>query len=339
MKKLLLASTALVATAGVAQADVALSGSAEMGIYGGEDIDTQFFTDVDVTFTMSGEADNGLTFGASIDLDESDGADSTCDDAVGLGDNAAGTTCAVNGDSDAFDPNVQGGESIFVSFGGATLTMGDTDGALDARVPEMALAGGSLADDETAHNGFDNGAILDGAGGDGQIARFDYAFGAAVFSLSAEQDANGAGDEPVIGVGVSYAADVSGIDMNVGLGYQKQEDNRAVTSFAVTGGFANGLTLGATVSNWDIDGVSDDATHTGLGIGYEMNALAIGFNYGQYELDGDQTSGWGLATVYDLGGGISLRAGYGWSSEDEIGGFGGATEDFDTFSLGAKMSF
>ena len=61
----ILASTALVATAGAASAqDIALSGMAEMGIFGGQDIDTQFFTDVDVTFTMSGEADNGLTFGA-----------------------------------------------------------------------------------------------------------------------------------------------------------------------------------------------------------------------------------------------------------------------------------
>ena len=72
MKKILFASTALVATAGVAAAEVTISGYAEMGIFNPstEDAETQFFTDLDVTFTMSGEADNGLVFGATIDLDE-----------------------------------------------------------------------------------------------------------------------------------------------------------------------------------------------------------------------------------------------------------------------------
>ena len=71
MKKILFATTALVATAGVASAEIALSGMAEMGIYNPntETADTQFFTDIDVTFTMTGESDNGLTFGASIDID------------------------------------------------------------------------------------------------------------------------------------------------------------------------------------------------------------------------------------------------------------------------------
>ncbi|MEO1580050.1 MAG: porin, partial [Pseudomonadota bacterium] len=72
MKKVLLASTALVVSAGIAAADVSLSGSAELGIFD-DDTETQFHTDIDVTFTMSGETDGGLTFGASIDLDESDG--------------------------------------------------------------------------------------------------------------------------------------------------------------------------------------------------------------------------------------------------------------------------
>ncbi|WP_298259682.1 porin, partial [uncultured Litoreibacter sp.] len=81
MKKVLFASTALVAFGGAAVADVALSGRAEMGIFSqnaafqgvapaGAADGVQFFTDIDVTFTMSGETDNGLTFGASVDLDE-----------------------------------------------------------------------------------------------------------------------------------------------------------------------------------------------------------------------------------------------------------------------------
>jgi outer membrane protein OmpU len=71
MKKVLFATTALVATAGVASADIALSGVAQMGIQGGSgNATTQFVQDIDITFTMSGTADNGTTFGAAIDLDE-----------------------------------------------------------------------------------------------------------------------------------------------------------------------------------------------------------------------------------------------------------------------------
>ncbi|RMH39212.1 MAG: porin, partial [Alphaproteobacteria bacterium] len=68
MKKVLFATTALVATAGVAAADVSISGYAEMGVIGGTGMDAQFHTDIDATFSMSGTTDNGLTFGASVDL-------------------------------------------------------------------------------------------------------------------------------------------------------------------------------------------------------------------------------------------------------------------------------
>ncbi|MFV2035452.1 MAG: porin, partial [Halocynthiibacter sp.] len=102
MKKFLFVTTALVATAGVAAAEVRLSGSAELGVYGGTGIETQFWSDLDVRFTLSGETDNGLTFGATIDLDE-----------VGGGIPATTTQS----------------QAVFLSGDFGTLTMGDTDGA------------------------------------------------------------------------------------------------------------------------------------------------------------------------------------------------------------------
>ena len=134
MKKVLLASTALVGFAGAAAAEVTITGSAEMGIYGGSEIETQFFQDLDVTFSMSGETDGGLSFGASVDLDESDGS-------------------ATTGVSGAFEPNDDGGATIFVSGGFGTVTMGDTDGAMDWALTDAGNMGnpGTLADDETTH--------------------------------------------------------------------------------------------------------------------------------------------------------------------------------------------
>ena len=61
---------------------------------------TQFVQDINITFTMSGTSDNGLTFGAAIDLSE-DAGDVDTDDA---------------------------GVAIFVSGDFGTLTLGDTDG-------------------------------------------------------------------------------------------------------------------------------------------------------------------------------------------------------------------
>ena len=351
MKSILFATTALVATAGVASAEIALTGNAEMGIYApavsdGEDGlemgETQFFTDMDIRFTLSGEADNGLTFGATIDLDE-----------------AADRTNPGRFES----PNVQGGEAIFISYGGATFTMGDTDGALDARVPELALAGGSLNDDETTHLGFnhadgfsdsdgdgDYSVINDGVGlsldgfGDGQIARLDYAYDAFTFSASLEQVADGADAETLAGddigdtiwaLGVSYSGQVSTVDLTVGLGYQSLDEVADVTSIAATGGFGNGFSAGLTYTDMSIDD-ADDIQHWGIGFGYEMNAIAVGVNYGEYTQDDDKLSGFGLAATYDLGGGLSARFGYGYSDVDPDGG---SSDDFDNYSLGLSMSF
>ena len=68
MKKVLFASTALVMTAGVAAADVTISGSAQMGVksVGGT---TSVVNDIDIDVTGSASTDGGVTLSASIDLD------------------------------------------------------------------------------------------------------------------------------------------------------------------------------------------------------------------------------------------------------------------------------
>src|SRR6056297_2410726 len=117
MRNVLFATSALISIAGTAMAEVTLIGSAEMGVThidngdgNGTDVDgvlpgednTEFHNDIDVTFTLSGATDNGLTFGASIDLDEADGT-------------------AV----------IESSNSVFISGAFGTLSMGDVDGAYD----------------------------------------------------------------------------------------------------------------------------------------------------------------------------------------------------------------
>jgi outer membrane protein OmpU len=72
MKKILLA-TAMMFSAGMAMAEVTLSGDANMGVvHDGQD--AEFSSEINLRATMSGETDSGLGFGAQFDMDEAEGA-------------------------------------------------------------------------------------------------------------------------------------------------------------------------------------------------------------------------------------------------------------------------
>ncbi len=111
MKKLLLTTTALALSAGVAAADVTLSGDARMGlIYNGDDV--QLTSRARVTFTLTGETDGGLAFGASFRADNA-GA-------------AAGNTRMTAG-------------NVFISGDFGRLSMGDVAGAARAAVGDLHM--------------------------------------------------------------------------------------------------------------------------------------------------------------------------------------------------------
>lgn len=321
MKKVLFASTALVATAGVAAAEVAVSGKAEMGIFGGTGIETQFFQDLDVTFGMSGTTDNGLSFGASIDLDES-----------WQGTNGAAPNGALANNAD------DGGASIFVSGDFGTLTMGDTDGALDWAMTEAGNVGnpGSINDDETSHAGY-LGAYLDGSY-DGQIVRYDNTYGDFGFAVSIEADDTAPVRNVGYAVGVKYNLDLGGTTLNLGVGHQQATlaaGETSQTGISVGTKMAAGISAGVTYTMMnDIGGAAGvDGKHIGVGVGYSAGAVSLHANYGQYDPDNaGKTSGYGLAAGYDLGGGLKLLAGYG-KNEPAAGA------STDMYSFGASMSF
>ena len=312
MKKILFATTALVASAGFASAEIKLSGMGEIGIVGGDAYgnETQLWTDVDVTFSMTGEADNGLAFGAKVDLDE-------------------------NG---AFAGTTQGGETLFIAYGNFRLEMGDTDGALDAALTEIGI-GSSIDDAHTAHTGFNGNSALDGTY-DGQIARFQYTASSFTGHLSVEIDDSGVGD-PVWGLGVAYNADLGGTALGIGLGYQTTDVNGStagggidVWGVSLSAKMANGIQAIVNYMEGDY-GTANNMTYWGVGLGYSMNALTIGVNYGEYGdiagVAGADTSGFGLAVDYDLGGGLQAQLGYGQSDLGVV--------EVDQWSLGLAMSF
>jgi outer membrane protein OmpU len=295
-----------------------------MGVVGGSDSDSRFHTDVDVTFTMSGEADNGLTFGAAVDLDES-----------WQGTNAGAANGAMADDDE------DGGAVMFVEYGGVRLTMGDTDGALDWAMDEVDF-GGAIRDDHTGHAGFSgNGGIglgalaagtpggIDGGIGldglyDGQVALVTYSAGdlqlGASLEVSDEREFTLAGADwdagAVMGLGAKYS--MGGLAFGVGFQTVTVEsetagvDDLSARAFGASVHYtANELTVGINVgrNSYDLSGVDADLTHMGIGASYTMNSLTLAANYGQYNLDIDlagapeiTNSGWGVSAVYDLGG-------------------------------------
>lgn len=170
MKKILLATSAVALMAGAASAEIALSGSARMGLVYADTpagSDTEFSSRVRIVFTASGETDTGLSFGASMRADQNGG-------------NTDGTE---NGDS-----------TVFISGGFGKLTMGDVGGAADALVGQVSGVGYG-PNDALQEIGF--------VGTDKTAAYYEYSTGALTFGLGAGQ-INGGGE---LSVGVKYATD------------------------------------------------------------------------------------------------------------------------------------
>ena len=273
MKKILLATTMLAGTAGFAAAEVTITGSAEMGIVGGTYYSggtTQFWQDVNVTFSMSGETDGGLSFGTSIDLDEATNGFGTDDD----------------------------GTSVYISGAFGKLTLGDTDGGFDWALTETGM-GTSITDDHTTHSGYNGNSGIDGWY-DGQILRYEYSAGDFAAAASVEMDDDANPDDPIVGLGMKYT--MSGV--NLGVGYQSGDGEEiiGVSAAGEAGGMKWVVNYSDRKNDWTHMGL-------GLGYTSGALMVAANYGVYDYD-GGGQDSGFGLVANYDLGGGAVVQAGY-----------------------------
>jgi outer membrane protein OmpU len=149
MKKILLATTLLAASVGYASAEVAVSGSARMGIVN-DGTDTQFTSRVRIGFAGSGTTDGGLTFGASVRADQS------------------GQGGTANGDSTV---NISG------AFG--TLTMGDVAGGAADNLVGQVSGVGFTGNGDNNEIGF--------LGGTATAARYNYTAGSLSLAIGVGQ--------------------------------------------------------------------------------------------------------------------------------------------------------
>jgi len=285
MKKVLFATTALVMTAGVAAAEVTLSGDARMGITSNNSLNEFAFTSrARVTFTMSGTTDGGLEFGASFRADNA----------------AANTDTDLDGDHDTGGAvNGQAGE-VYISGAFGRLAMGDVDGAAQAAVGQVDGVG------LTGLGDYNEISYLLGSVDPSML--YSYTAGQISFYLSAEQPLGG---NEAWGAGVKWATDA----YSLSLGYE--DDNGA--THAVIGGSAtfSGVTLKA------IYGDSSDALADGDQYAVSVSGTFSGVGVTAfYNEDGAGDDAYGLGASYDLGGGASLVGGVVAGDQVDVDGDG-----------------
>ena len=343
MKKILLATTMLAGTAGFASAEIAVTGWAELGVWNNNSVNgsavegkdgVAFWQEFEVRFIGTGSSDNGLEFGAQIDLDE--------------------TNVAVNDDS---------GTHVWISGAFGKLTLGDTDGTVDWATTDMDGGVASIADDHTTHTAFFGVNNFD-QNGDGQVARYENSFGDVAFAISIEQGSNGVvtgnynedGElvstnrklDEIYGVGVRYNADLGGTTVALGLGYQDggNDFGKALGVSAATqlsGGFA--VALGyvdykKTDTATYVGKFGGYDNHIGLMLGYEAGPVAVSANYGKVKLvnGAGNAKSWGAAANYDLGGGAVVEFGYANDVRDVWAAAEGGKK-VDQWSLGLGLTF
>lgn len=114
MKKVLLSTTAMVMTAGVASAEISMSGTAHTAMVATTTANAVVVTGADLNFALSGASDNGMTFSTTIDM----GAGSTVDydDDFAL---------------DAQNMGTDANPAITIGYAGYTIVM-DNEGVDDA---------------------------------------------------------------------------------------------------------------------------------------------------------------------------------------------------------------
>ena len=277
MKKILLATTLIAATTGYAAAEVAVSGSARMGVTYDDSLlsnQMQFSSRVRVVFTMSGETDGGLTFGASVRADQ-------------IGGNGGTSTGETNGDS-----------TVYISGAFGKLTMGDTGNAPDSLVGQVSGIGyGPGALDGAADLAFLGGNTATGV-------MYEYSAGAITFGIGTGQVGNATN---YMSAAVKYSTDA----FSVALGY---EDSSVGNVVSLLGSATfSGATVKAKVSDsaagtgmaLSVDYAISGATVTAFYA--DDNALDANFGIGAaYDLGGGASVVGGVgsvggATVADLG--------------------------------------
>ncbi|WP_339113815.1 porin [Thioclava sp. GXIMD2076] len=292
MKKVLFATTALVLSAGVAAAEVSLSGDGRMGVvYDGDN--ANFNSRARVKFTLSGESDSGLAFGGAFRVDQEDEKGGSASQG------AAG--------------------SVFVSGAFGRVEMGDVVGAPEALFGDFYEVGYTDLDGNGGNDiGYLTGDSANFTENDNPELLYTYSTGPVSLAASFSDGTNPSA--PVDGQEMAIAGAYTWTNYTFGAGYEYIDGgDTGVDAGQVD--LAMVAALGATnVKVFYATGTQDSTLDNNFGIGadYTMDAWTFG-GYVQYtDLDGDTFAGdtaadnavwYGVGASYDLGGGLSVKGG------------------------------
>lgn len=338
MKKVLFATTALIATASMAAAEVRISGYGRFGLDYNEANDsavngvssTTLTSRLRLQFDMSTETDNGVTFGARVRA-QAESRDNAGD---------SGPLSVQDTNSDGLVDSIEaGGGAIFngarffASVGGFTLQVGNIIGAiegmpglyLETRTAGIGIDGAGFESLVTNVNGesFNWDAYSSsGFGANGVEVLYSAGGFSGHISYSADNETianrnNGGIDRTAINLAYTFG------DWTAALGYQDstaQWEDKLV--FTIAGDIGN---FGVRFAYADNDGIDKYGLYGSVDIGAastlvayvtseeEVSAADIAAGRGNANADG---TGYGINYSYDLGGGVSFEAGWRESSRD-----------------------
>lgn len=335
MKKILFASTALVATASVAAAELAVSGSARFGLKYDEGAaeDIKLEQRMRINFTGIAETDSGVKFEARIRLEANEGYTNTWnDDATGL----VSDTESTNNGSTGKGPGAVG---FAVSTGGLRVDVGSVSDVLDSgdHFSYYGTGVGFTSFIEQNMNG--SGFVANGFGGAGNedANTVKVLYTASNFAVSASfTDAN---DLTPAAAGSTAVTTPKGENFQLGASYSFGNHKVGVAYGSISG--VNGASdsdqwvIGAGGSFGDFsynaivgDNDNQDDVLFGVSGSYAISAattLVAAVSTGGAAAN---DTSFGVGVNHSLGGGVTLGAGVGSDA-------GGNTEA----DIGVKFSF
>jgi hypothetical protein len=286
-------------SAGFAAADVAVSGSARMGIIS-TNSNSVMSSRVQMSFSGTGTTDGGLAFGGSFDAHNSQGANAGTSGStfisgafgkISMGDVAGGDAASVGeidsavgytglgsrgSNSYASDGGAAGSLSVFGTLATkATVTSTFTGGA-------VAGVGGNSTGTVTTTITPAGAAATNVTTTDGSKVLYTYTAGGVTLNASSSQLATNGG-QSAYGVGASYTT--GALTMGVGFGSSDitiDNVNVVVDAGKTAGGVA--ITAGELASG-TFSGFKGDATDTTVSAKYVMGDTTFKLNYQVKSID------------------------------------------------------
>ena len=317
MKKVLLTTTALVMTAGVAAAEVSMSGKVQTAMSSTNNADMSMNTHIDLNLVASATTENGVTMSTTIGYDSGYEADYNDDFTV---------------DNDNAGTWATGGPEVAVTYEGFTVTA-QRDGVDNLYDGDVAAIAGDL-------------------GLSGSVGGVSFAFVTDMDTNGADgADNGGFGNGDDTRGATSYSASYSAGDMTVS--YVATSDDNG--QHAAANAAASKISLSYKMGDVTLSAASDneggaDSTNS-FGISYAMGDIKVGYtaagdqgaNVGDdYDLSlsyaagplsasfaTNENSRTRLVAEYDLGGATAF-----FSSQS-----GGAAADVDFQAIGVNFNF